>query len=125
MEATAPPPPPERPSNAGRDGRSLFIVIAVVAILATIFFAAVSIDLAGTRTCEDVRTDPTAVGVIECADKSSANKAATVVLGALTALPSAALAAVAIGAARTRTGSPLLRVLAIAAAVAAVITFVL
>jgi isopentenyl diphosphate isomerase/L-lactate dehydrogenase-like FMN-dependent dehydrogenase len=120
MEATAPPPPPEQPSNASRGGRSPFIVIAVVAILATFVFAAISIDLAGTRTCEDVRTSPaTEPGMVECVN----NKALVVISSGITAVLSAALAVVAIGAARTGTASPLLRGFAIAAAAAAVITF--
>jgi ABC-type Co2+ transport system permease subunit len=134
MEATAPPPPPpseepprsERPP-AGNGGRAVFIVIGVVAVLAAIFFGAVAIDLAGTDTCEDARQEAIATGQLtfECTEKSSANKAATVVIGGLTALLSLALAALAFGAARRREGSPLLRAVALAAAVGAVITFIL
>jgi hypothetical protein len=125
MEATAPPaaPPPEPKRR-----RWPAILIAILFALICVLFVAVTIDIAGTDTCEEALEQAEQSGAFttdECLDKSSANKTATIIAGGLSALAALWTVIVAIGYARGRASG---RSLAIAAGVTAVlilITFVL
>jgi hypothetical protein len=125
MEATAPraAPPPE-PARR----RWPAILIAIVFALVCLLFVVVTIDIAGTDTCEEAIEQAAQTGAFsddECLDKSSANKAATVIAGALSALAALWTVIVAIGYARGRASGRSLAIAAVTTAVLILITFVL
>ena len=77
MEAAAPPPAGPAATTGSRWPA---ILVAIVFMFIVIFFIAVSVSLAGEELCSEA-----AFGA-ECTLKSSGNRAATVVLGALAGL---------------------------------------
>jgi hypothetical protein len=128
MEAAAPPPAAPPPAPAATSGpRWPAILVAIVFVLVAIFFIAVSVSLAGDTLCEDAIQEAQETGqlTIECTEKSSGNRIATVVFGALAGLAALWTVFASIGVLRgTRTWSSVGTAAALAV-VFAVVTIVL
>jgi hypothetical protein len=125
MEATA---PPAAHTPEPRHRRWPAILVAILFALVCALFVAVTIDIAGTDTCEEAIEQAAETGAFsddECLDKSSANKTATVIAGALSALAALWTMIVAIGYARGRVGGRSVAIAAVVTAVLILITFVL
>jgi hypothetical protein len=124
MEAAAPPPPAPAASTGPRWPA---ILVAIVFVIVAIFFIAVAVSLAGDTLCEDAIEEAAQTGqlTVECSEKSSGNRAATVVFGALAGLAALWTVFVSIGVMRgTRTWSAV-GIAAAATVVFAVVTIVL
>ena len=92
-----------------------------------IFFIAVSVSLAGDELCEDAIQQAQESGqlFVECTEKSSGNRAATVVAGALTGLAALWTVFASIGLLRGRRTWSAVGIAAAVTVVLAVVTIVL
>ena len=124
MEAAAPPPPGPATTSGPRWPA---ILVAIVFTLVAIFFIAVSVSLAGDELCEDAIEQAQETGelFIECTEKSSGNRAATVVIGALAALAALWTVLASIGVLRGRRAWSAVGTAAAVTVVLAVVTIVL
>ena len=103
------------------------ILLVIAFLLVALFFLAVSVSLAGDELCEDALAQAQETGqlFVECVDKSSGNRTATVVAGALTAIAALWGAVVAFGVARGRRAWSAVGVPLVATVILAAITIVL